>query len=97
MWLSVDEIQKIHGGDIAFHHHGFFDEYVVIAVYKHDLDHKSFPITTYYFCDEKTATIMSEALVKAAAWATYMTNAENDMEIGLVSAADLIASVEHGS
>lgn len=96
MWLSIDEIQKIHGGDIAFHHHGFFDEYVVIAAYKADIDKKKFPVVTYYFCDEKTATIMSETLVKAVAWATYMTSTEEDMEVGLVSAADLIESVEHG-
>jgi hypothetical protein len=97
LWLSIDEIQKIHGGDIAFHHHGFFDEYVVIAAYKDDMKQKKFPVTTYYFCDEKTATIMSETLVKAAAWATYMTSAENDMEVGLVSSEDLIESVEHRS
>lgn len=96
MWLSIEEIQKIHGGDIAFHHHGFFDEYVVIAAYKEDIEQRRFPADTYYFCDEKTATIMSETLVKAAAWATYMSNAEKDMEVGLVSAADLIESVEHG-
>lgn len=94
MWLSLDELKKIHqlkslGSSIIFYRQGHADEYLVIAAYKNEIDQET-PTTSYYFCDEKTATIMTDSLVKAAVWATAMAEWEPEMEVGILKTTSLL-------
>lgn len=94
MWLSLDEIKKVHqlkslGSSTIFYHQGYADEYLVISAYKKDIEDKDIT-TSYYFCDEKTATIMTSTLVNAAVWATAMAEWEPDMEVGILKTTSLL-------
>jgi hypothetical protein len=94
--LSVEELRKVHDGYVVFHHHGFSDEFVIIAAYKKDLIKRHFPIPSFYFCDDKTATVMSGSLINVTKWASLMKECETEMDIGVVKAAGLVEIARQG-
>ena len=100
LWLSLDEIKKVHrlsslGSSTMFYHQGYADEYLVICAYKQDLEEGG-TRTSYYFCDEKTATIMTSNLVTVAVWATAMAEWEPAMEIGIMKTTHLLEYIRTG-
>ena len=100
MWLSLDELKQVHqlrslGSSTIFYRQGYAEEYLVIAAYKKDIEDEK-TTTSYYFCDEKTATIMTNSLVTAAVWATAMAEWEPDMEVGILKTTNLLEYIRTG-
>jgi hypothetical protein len=102
VWLSLDELKKVHrlkslgSSSLIFYRQGYHDEYLVIAAYKKDIEEEDEPTTSFYFCDEKTATIMTDTLVNAAVWATAMAEWEPDMEVGILKTTSLLEYIRAG-